>query len=120
VCLVEISLTYCLKISTFAQLVPQGGINKFAHLFMYEQLLQYLEKSQLACPFKARFGVDCMGCGFQRGLLAMYPALIPILCLFLYLVLHLRFKFKHGPYTLVALFVACIVIAFVHAVLKLT
>lgn len=53
-------------------------------------MLEWLEIHQLPCLFKAIFGMECPGCGFQRALLFLlrgevdnsvhsYPALMPIL-----------------------------------------
>jgi len=61
----------------------------------------------IACPFKATFGFDCPGCGFQRSLEALYhgdfiqsfflyPATLPILLFFIFALLHIVFKFKNG------------------------
>jgi hypothetical protein len=61
----------------------------------------------IACPFKASFGIDCPGCGFQRSLESLlegdfiqsflfYPASIPILLFFGFALLHIVFKFKNG------------------------
>jgi hypothetical protein len=97
---------------------------------MYAQLLQFLEKNLLTCPIKAMWGVDCMGCGFQRGLLlllrgefwasfVMFPALIPLLGMFLFLIVHLRFEIKHGARILLYMFILVISIMFFHAIFKL-
>lgn len=79
------------------------------------------------CPYKKYFDVDCMGCGMQRSFVALlkgnfvdsfyyYPALLPMLVMFLFLVLHLTFKFKKGAKWLMYLFVfnmATVVISYV-------
>ncbi|MGZ4034866.1 MAG: DUF2752 domain-containing protein [Bacteroidia bacterium] len=52
-------------------------------------------------------GKDCPGCGSQRAFLlllkgnlwesiCMYPALIPVMIMFLFLIIHLIFKFNKG------------------------
>jgi uncharacterized membrane protein YjjP (DUF1212 family) len=54
----------------------------------------------IACSWKDSFGIECPACGFQRSFLHLingdfyksldlFPALIPIIILFLYVSLHL-------------------------------
>jgi len=61
----------------------------------------------LSCFWKKYLGIECPGCGMQRSMVALlkgelkdsfllFPALIPILCMFLFLLLHLKYDFKHG------------------------
>ena len=68
---------------------------------------ELLHDYMLTCGFKATYGIDCMGCGFQRSVLALlngdlsasisfYPALIPMVFLIAFLFAHLAFKFKFG------------------------
>jgi len=70
-------------------------------------LSERLGEYMMTCPSKAVFGMECPGCGMQRSFLLlldgkvgesiqMYPALIPIMLTLIYLVLHLRYRFKHG------------------------
>lgn len=70
----------------------------------------------LSCPYKYLTGIDCPGCGFQRALLSLikgeflesilyYPALIPLLIMALYLILHLIFRFSKGAFFLKSLFI---------------
>lgn len=83
----------------------------------------------LDCPIKQNFGIPCPGCGLQRSYWALlegdlltslrhYPALIPLIILFVYLVLHLIFKFKHGANTLKWLFIVDISIIYLSFVLS--
>ncbi|WP_207496680.1 DUF2752 domain-containing protein [Segetibacter sp. SYSU D00508] len=76
-------------------------------MFYYLLILDWLEKHLLQCPTKALLNIDCPGCGIQRSFLLlvkgnivesilMYPALIPILFLLIYTILHLRYKFEKG------------------------
>jgi hypothetical protein len=69
--------------------------------------INWLESNLLPCPYKKYIGIDCFGCGMQRSIIALvkgnfmesfylYPALIPMLFLFLFLITHLIFKFKNG------------------------
>lgn len=77
--------------------------------------LNWLEHHLLACPFKSLTGMDCPGCGLQRSALfllrgdffsslQMYPALIPIVLTFVFLLLHLKFKFRKGSKILLSLY----------------
>lgn len=69
----------------------------------------------LPCAWKYYLGLECPGCGFQRavyallhgdllGSLKLFPAAIPILATFLFLALHLWFKYKHGARIITILF----------------
>jgi hypothetical protein len=61
----------------------------------------------LPCLNKKLFGIDCLGCGFQRSLLSVlkgdfvaafkvYPAIFTLLLMAVFLLLHLKFKFKNS------------------------
>jgi len=73
------------------------------------------------CYWKSTYGIACFGCGFQRALILlfegdvvgsfkMYPALIPIVFTFIYVVLHLKFKFKKGAKYIIMFFSSSVVI----------
>jgi len=73
----------------------------------YHTMLDWLERFMLPCFFKALFKADCPGCGLQRSLffllkgdlqksLDAYLATIPILLLFLFCFLQIRFQFNWG------------------------
>lgn len=66
-----------------------------------------LEEYMLPCLNKKLFGLDCLGCGFQRALFAVlkgdfvaafnvYPAIYTLILMAVFLVLNLKFKFKSG------------------------
>jgi len=70
----------------------------------------------LPCYSKQYLGIDCPGCGLQRSgkalmngqlleSIALYPMLIPILLMLIFLLLHLKFKFENGAKILVYIFV---------------
>jgi len=70
----------------------------------------------LTCFYKKYLGIDCPGCGMQRATnallvgdletsLALYPMLIPILMMFVFLALHLKFKFAMGHKILIFFFI---------------
>lgn len=71
-----------------------------------------------------------MGCGMQRSFIALlkgnlsesfylYPALIPLLLMLVFLPLHLVFKFKHGANLLKYFFILNIGIVVVSYFIKL-
>ncbi len=74
---------------------------------MYNKFIFWLEHHYLTCGFKQLTGFDCIGCGIQRAFVLllkgnifesfrMYPALIPILVMIVFTIIHLIFKFKKG------------------------
>lgn len=75
--------------------------------FYLLNIVNWLESHQLPCMFKSVTHFDCPGCGFQRSFILllegrirdsffMYPALLPILLLFMFLILQVKMKFKNG------------------------
>ena len=97
---------------------------------MREQLIQWLEAHLQPCFYKQNLGVECLGCGFQRSLIALlkgniwesvllYPGLIPMLGLFAFLVLHLIFHFKKGAVILKYLFLADAIIIVTNYIVKI-
>ena len=90
----------------------------------------WLEGNMLACPYNKYLGVDCFGCGMQRSVVALlkgnfidsfyfYPALLPMLFMFLFLIVYLLFKFKHGATFLKYNFIFVVSIVVVSFILKL-
>jgi hypothetical protein len=80
--------------------------------------------------FKQVTHVDCPGCGMQRSLLLllngdlpgsfkMYPALIPVMLLFGFLVLHMIFKIKNGTAILKYSYIFCAGIIMLSYIYKL-
>lgn len=81
----------------------------------YWDLVFWLEQNQAVCLYKNNFGVECPGCGMQRAFIALlkgnlleslqiFPALIPLIVMFIFLILHLIFKFKNGAKVLIYMF----------------
>ncbi|MCX6209223.1 MAG: DUF2752 domain-containing protein [Bacteroidetes bacterium] len=84
----------------------------------------------LQCPSKKYLGIECFGCGLQRSFilllkgnfvdsLKMYPATLPILFVFCYTILHLKFKFNNGAKVIQYSFVstsAIIVIFYIYKI----
>jgi hypothetical protein len=93
-------------------------------------LISWLEDNMLSCPYKKYFGMDCFGCGMQRSFVALlkgnlvesfywYPALIPMIVMFLFLIVHLIFKFKNGGTWLKYQFIFVVAIVLINFVFKL-
>ena len=93
-------------------------------------MIKWLEDNMLFCPYKKYFGIDCFGCGMQRSFIELlkgnivesfylYPALIPMLILFLFLVAHLVFKFKNGAAWLKYQFIFVVAIVVIKFIAKL-
>ncbi len=67
------------------------------------------------CGIKKVTGMDCPGCGIQRSFfklihgeivdsIELFPALLPLLFLIIYTVIHLKFMFKNGHVIILCLF----------------
>jgi hypothetical protein len=92
---------------------------------LFGSLIGWLENHMGTCFYQKFLGFPCPGCGMQRSLiellkgnlwesLALYPALIPTIFLFVFLVLHLVFQFKNGANILRITFIGNIVIIVFH------
>jgi len=75
-------------------------------------------------------GIECPGCGMQTAFIELlkgniaeslktYPALIPIIFLVAYLILHLIFKFRKGALVLKITFIFTAVIIVINYLIKL-
>ncbi|NSW45800.1 MAG: DUF2752 domain-containing protein [Bacteroidales bacterium] len=95
----------------------------------YYSIIQWLEDHQGACFYKKFLGIECPGCGMQRSLIALlkgniveslqlFPALIPLILMFIFLILHLKFQFKHGARILIFWFIINTLIILVSYILK--
>lgn len=98
--------------------------------FYILNIIHWLEQHQLPCLFKQVTHLDCPGCGMQRsfilllrgditGSLIMYPALVPIILLFGFLLLHLLKRFKHGTAILKYSYFFCAGIIMVSYIYKI-
>ncbi|MBX3239022.1 MAG: DUF2752 domain-containing protein [Chitinophagaceae bacterium] len=99
-------------------------------LFMYTNVIRWLEEHMLVCPSVKWFRLECMGCGMQRSAVALlkgdlvqsvtlYPALIPMLFLCLFAAGHLIFKFSGGARVIVMLQLLVVTIVLVHYFYKI-
>jgi hypothetical protein len=93
---------------------------------MFIQAEEYL----LPCLNKKLFGVECLGCGFQRAFLflikgnfveafKMYPAIYSLLFIGIFALLHWKYKFKKGRKIIIALAVINLVIIVVSYSIKM-
>lgn len=76
----------------------------------------FIEDNALDCFYKKTFGLECMGCGFQRSLIhlfrgewmdsiVMFPALLPTLALLIFTIIHIIFKIRNGHKVILGLFI---------------
>ncbi len=96
---------------------------------MMSDLIHWLETHQLACPWKTFIGIECPGCGMQTSFiellkghlipsLKIFPALIPMLLILIFLGIHLIFKLPKGAFILKILFIFTTSILIVGYILK--
>lgn len=99
-------------------------------LFIFVNIIHWLEAHQLPCLFKSITHFDCPGCGMQRSFILlmkkdfvasffMYPALIPVILLFLFLIVHVCFKIKNGDSILKYAAIFCTFVIMVSYIYKL-
>src|SRR6056297_3207529 len=97
---------------------------------MLEKIIQFLETHMAPCFYKENFGIVCPGCGMQRSLIELlkgniltsiktYPALIPTIFMFLFLITHLIFKLKNGATILKYTFICNVILIFINYFYKL-
>lgn len=97
---------------------------------MISDLINWLEKHQLPCFWKKNFEIDCLGCGMQRSFIELlrgnlaesiilYPALIPLIITFVFLALHLKFKFNKGALILKVSFILTTLLMVINFLIKL-
>ena len=88
-------------------------------------MISWLKDNMLSCPYKAAWGLDCLGCGMQRSIIALlegdlaasiqlYPALIPLLLLLGFSGLHLKYKYGRGAQVIMWLFACTVTINVGH------
>ena len=95
------------------------------------EFIIWLEQNQQPCLYKKHLNFDCPGCGMQTAFIELlkgnfvesiyaYPALIPMIILFLTLSLYLMFKFKYGSVILKYWFIFTVIITIVSYLFKIS
>lgn len=98
---------------------------------LFINLTNWLETHQLPCLFKAITHVDCPGCGIQRSAIALlrgdllqslhhYPALIPLVLFFIFLVLNDKYRFSKGQLIIKTGIASIFITILVSYIIKLT
>lgn len=96
---------------------------------MNNSIINWLNEHLLTCPSKQFFHFDCPGCGMQRSFLALlhgeigeslrlYPAMIPLLVLVIFTMLHIKFDFKNGASLIKWGYLSCAIIVFIFYLYK--
>ena len=97
---------------------------------MLQTVISWLESHLGTCSFKEHVGMECPGCGIQRSIIALlkgdllesllvFPALLPLLAMFLFLGIHLTFKLKNGALVLKIFFITNICLIFSAFIIKI-
>jgi hypothetical protein len=101
-------------------------------LIYFLNIISWLQQHQLPCMFKSLTHFDCPGCGLQGSFILllkgnlwssfkMYPALLPIILLFSFLIIHLTKKINTGATILKYLYVSCsitILISYIYKIIN--
>ena len=102
--------------------------------FFLQNIITWLEANQLPCLFKAITHFDCPGCGMQRSFIMLmkgditssfliYPALIPILLLFILLGVQLVARLNRGAILLKYGYLFCagiILVSYIYRIITKT
>ncbi len=102
----------------------------FAFVSLLSNAIDWMEQHLLLCPFKKAFLIDCPGCGLQRSVIALlrgnlaqawhyYPAIFPMLLLFLVAFFQMRFSFPKGAFILKTLYIVCTAFIIIPYLLKI-
>lgn len=96
---------------------------------MFESLIKWLESHLAPCFFKSITNIECPGCGTQRAFIELlkgnfiesfktFPALIPMISMLLFLILHLIIKFEKGGTILKYWFIFVVSIMLINYIFK--
>lgn len=94
------------------------------------KFVDFLENHMASCFYKKYFGIECPGCGIQRSFiyllkgdlvhsLKIFPALIPTVFMFIFLILHIIFKFEKGHKVLLIVFIINVILMVSNYIIKL-
>lgn len=92
-------------------------------------MVDWLEHHLFPCFFKSHFGMDCPGCGMQRGLIALlkgnitesiqyHAALIPFLLTLFLLIIQLKLKNVNGGKWVMWAFIITTAITMVQFIIR--
>ncbi|WP_299127824.1 DUF2752 domain-containing protein [uncultured Winogradskyella sp.] len=92
-------------------------------------LIKDLEDYMLPCFWKKTISIDCMGCGIQRSMahiirgefidaFYMYPAIYPMLILFVFLIFDCVLKIKHSEKLKLGLAILTLITVVINFILK--
>ncbi len=109
---------------------PLAALLFFLILTFYSNLIHWLESHLLTCYVKGLTGMDCPGCGLQRSVIALlrgdvasswhiYPAAMPMLALFGFTFVHIRFQFSWGAMLIKFGYVAVVVLILINYIFKI-
>jgi hypothetical protein len=94
------------------------------------KLVTWLEQHQLPCAWKQHLGFDCPGCGLQSAFIELlkgnllesirlYPALIPLIGMMLFLATSILFKIPKSALILKILFIFTVSLLLVSYLIKI-
>jgi len=89
-----------------------------------------IEDYMLPCLNKRFFGIDCLGCGMQRGFIHLikgefvaafniYPAIYTLVFLAVFLLLNFKFKFKNSRKIIITLAMLNVLIIVISYFIKM-
>lgn len=92
-------------------------------------MIYWLEQNLLTCFFKSNFGIECLGCGMQRALIALLKGdvldsvkhnvgLLPFIITIIALVIQLKFKHQKGGMYILILFSITCSLTLIHYIYK--
>lgn len=97
---------------------------------MLNKVITWAESHMGTCRFHQETNLACPGCGLQRAVIALlkgdlvesfllFPALLPLLAMFIFLGVHLMFRLKHGALVLKIMYISNVSIIIINYIIKL-